>query len=97
MVAVVDEGLALVGAARPVPGEAVPGQLAGREDAEALVVGLEQEAAVVQQVVRPGSPVAGDAGVEHEVVVAAGYLEGVELEGAEAVDDREDALLGLRQ
>ena len=97
VVAVVAEGLALVGAARPVPGEAVPGQLAGREDAETLVVGLEEEAAVVQQVVGPGSPVAGDAGVEHEVVVAAGHLERVELQRAEAVNDRENALLGVRQ
>ena len=97
MVAVVPEDLALVGAAGPVPGEAVPRQLTGREDAETLVVGLEEEAAVVQQVVGPGSPVAGDAGVEHEIVVAAGHLERVELQRAEAVNDRENALLGVRQ
>ncbi len=97
VVAVVAEGLALVGTACAVPGEAVPWQLAGREDAETLVVGLEEEAAVVQQVLGPRSPVAGDARVEHEVVVAAGHLERVELERAEAVYDRENALLGVRQ
>ena len=80
--------------AGPVPGEPVPGQLAGRQDAQALVVGLEQEAPLVEQAIGPGAPVAGDAGVEDEVVVAPGDLERVELERAEAVDDREDALLG---
>ena len=91
------EDLALVGAAGPVPGQAMPGQLARREDAEALVVGLEQEAPLVEQVVRPRAPVAGDAGVEDEVVVAPGDLERVELQGAEAIHDGEDALLGGRQ
>ena len=97
MVAVVAEDLALVGPARPVPGEAMPRQLARGQDAEALVVGLEEEAPVVEQVVCPGSPIAGDAGVEHEVVVSTRHLERIELQRAETVDDRENALLGVRQ
>ena len=97
MVAVVPEDLALVGPARPIPGQAMPRQLPGGQDAQALVVGLEQEAPVVEQVVCPGPPVAPDAGMEHEVVVAAGHLERVELQRAETVDDREHALLGVRQ
>jgi hypothetical protein len=48
-------------------------------------------------VFRPLAPVPGDPGEEDEVVVATGDLEGVELEGADPVDDPEHALRLSRQ
>ena len=64
---------------------------------EALVVRLVQAPVLVQPVVGPLAPVAGDAREQDEVVVPAGDLERVELERAEAVDDPQDALRLGRQ
>ncbi len=62
---------------------AEPRVVAGGDDGEALAVHLDQPAALVEEVIGPRGVVAGDAGVEHEVVVAAGDGERVELDGAE--------------
>ena len=74
-----------------VPGDPVPGQLGRRHDRQHLVVRLEQATLLVQQRVRPLAPVAVDPGEQHEVVVATGDVERVELERPEPVHDRHDA------
>ena len=82
-----------------VPRDAVMRQLPDRDDVEALVVDLEEAAVVaVQPLLAPFAPVAVDARVQDEVVVArAGHLERVELEQAEPIDDAQDALRLGRQ
>ena len=87
----------LVGRVMPIPGLAEPGQFVGGQEAEALVVGLEQRPLVVEQRLRKRAPVVGDACRQHQVVVAAGHLERVELDGAQPLEDREHALRRRRQ
>ena len=79
---------AIVTQPRPVPRDPVVRQLRRRQDREALVVGLEQRPLLVQEAVRPLAPVAGDPGEQHEVVVATGDLERVELERARSARSR---------
>ena len=67
---------------------AEPRELARRDEGESLVVGLEDLAALVEEVA-PGGVVVGHARVEHEVVVASGNREGVELDRAESTEDLE--------
>ena len=86
------EGPALVRSAGPVPGQPVPRELGQRQQAEALVVGLEEDAVLVEERIGRGSPVVADPGEEHEIVVAPGHLEGIELDGAQPVEHREHAL-----
>ena len=73
-----------------VPGDAVPGQLPGRHDGQALVVGLVQHPRPVEMLVRPGTAVAGDPCRQHEVVVPAGHRQRVELERAEPFHDAQN-------
>ena len=70
-----------------VPRDPVPRQLGRRHDREHLVVRLVQRAVAVQELVRPGAPVAVDARQQRQVVVAAGDVDRVELQRPEAVDD----------
>ena len=71
---------AIVPDAGTIPGQAVERQLRGGQDAEALVVGLEQEPPFVQQRVRHLAAVACNACLEDQVVVATGDRERVELQ-----------------
>jgi hypothetical protein len=54
-------------------------------------VGLEQQVVAVQQLIGQLAAVAGDAGLEDEIVVTAGYVQRVELERAEAAHDDQNA------
>ena len=74
-----------------VDGRAEPGELAGRDEGEALVVRLEDLAAFVQQLA-PGGLVVGDPRVQHEVVRAAGNRDRVELDRAEPAEDLEHGI-----
>src|SRR5436190_23389060 len=65
---------------------AEPGELARRDELQRLVGGLEDLTALVEQVA-PGGLVAGDARVEHEVVVPAGNGDRVELDRPELAKD----------
>ena len=91
------ERAAIVPGAGTIPGQAVERQLRGGQDAEALVVGLEQEPPLVQERVRHLAAVAGNACLEDQVVVAAGDLERVELERPKALEHPQHALLARRQ
>ena len=71
----------------PVPGDAVPRQLGGRDEGEALVVGLVDPALLVQEGVGPLAAIAGDPRRQDEVVVAPGDLERVELDRTEPLED----------
>jgi len=53
---------------------------------------LEEQPPTIEQLVGQLAAIAGDAGLEDQVVVAAGHLEWVELQRPEAVHDRHDAL-----
>ena len=86
------EGAIAVLGQEAVPGESEPGQLAGGQQAEHLVVGLEELASLVQEGVRPGRVVVAHPGVQDEVVVAAGHGQRVELDRAEAGEDRAHAV-----
>ena len=79
-----------------VPGDAIPGHLGGRDDREALVVGLVEGPGAIQVLVHPVPSVSRHPGQQHEVVVPPGDVERVELEGAEPIDHREHAR-GLRR
>ena len=70
----------------------MPGQLAGGQQAEHLVVRLEEFTSFVQQLVGPGGNVVPDAGVQHEVVVASGDREGIELHRTQTREDGTDAV-----
>ena len=74
------EGAAFVPRAHPVPDPAIERELGDGHDVEALVVGLVQAPVLVQPVVGPLAAVAGDTGEQHQVVVATGHLERVELQ-----------------
>jgi hypothetical protein len=91
------ERAALVAMPRPVPGDPIPRQLGGRQQAETLVVGLEQGPLLVQQAVGHLPAIPLHPGEEHEVVVAPGDLERIELERPEAVDHPHDAFRAGRQ
>ena len=75
-----------------LPGNAVVGQLTRRQQIEGLVIGLEQEPAAVQQLVCEVAAVTGHAGLEDQVVVAAGDVERVELKRAQTIDHDQNAL-----
>ncbi len=75
-----------------LPRHAVPRQLARRQQREALVVRLEELAPRVQELLAPRRVVVGDARVQHEVVVAAGDRQRVELDRAEPPKDLEHRL-----
>ena len=79
------------------PGDPVVGQLACGQQVERLVVGLEEQAPAVEQLVGQLAPVAADPGRQDQVVVSAGHLERVELERAEPVHHGHDALGRGRQ
>ena len=78
--------------AHGLPGDPVVGQLARRQQVEGLVVRLEQQPPAVEQLVGQLAAVAADPSLEHEVVVAAGHLQRVELQRAEPIDYGQDAL-----
>ena len=84
------EGTSRVALVVEVPRQPVPGQLRGGHQRQHLVVRLVQDAIAVQEVIGPVPPITRDAGEERQVVVAAGDLEGVELERAEAVHHAHD-------
>jgi hypothetical protein len=63
-----------------------PGELARRDERQRLVGRLEDLTAFVQHVA-PGGLVAGDARVQHEVVVPAGDRDRVELDRPELAQD----------
>ena len=65
-----------------------PGELARRDERQRLVRRLEDLTAFVEHVA-PGGLVAGDARVQHEVVVAAGDRDRVELDRPECAEDLE--------
>jgi hypothetical protein len=71
------------------PCHADPRQLARRQEAETLVVRLEQLAPCVEKLLATGWVVVGNASVEHEVVVPAGDGERVELDQTEPAEDLE--------
>ena len=71
----------------PIPGHAVPGELGRRDEREALVVGLVQPAVLVQERIGPLPPIAVDARGQDQVVVAAGHVDRVELDGPEPLED----------
>ena len=73
-----------------------PGELAGRHERQRLVGRLEDLAAFVQRVA-PGGLVAGDARVQHEVVVPAGDRDRVELDRPELPEDLEHAVGASRE
>ena len=77
--------------ARAEPRGAKPWELARLHERKTLVVGLEQLAPFVQTLA-PGGVVGGDARVEHQVVVAAGHGEWVELDPAEPPEDLKHAV-----
>ena len=72
--------------ARAEPRGAKPWELARLHERKTLVVGFEQLAPFVQTLA-PDGVVGGDARVEHQVVVAAGHGEWVELDRAELACD----------
>jgi hypothetical protein len=65
-----------------------PGELAHRDEGQRLVGRLEDLTAFVEQVA-PGGLVAGDACVQHQVMVPAGDRDRVELDRAELAEDFE--------
>ena len=65
-----------------------PGKLAGRNERQRLVGGLEDQATLVE-LITPAGLVSGDAGVQQEVVVPAGNGDRVELNGSELSEDFE--------
>jgi hypothetical protein len=77
--------------AEQVPRDAVPGQLGRRDQAQALVVGLIKRALPIQEAISPLAPVAADAGKQRQVVIPAGHVNGIELEGTQPVEDPHDA------
>ena len=85
-VGVLVERLLAVTRVESVPADPIPRQLAGRQQREALVVRLEQPALLVQQRIGPRPLIARDPGGEHEIVVAPGHVERVELERAQLLD-----------
>ena len=89
---VLHEDAGLLHGAVQVPGDPIPGQVGRRDEAQALVVGLVENALLVEKCVGQLAAVARDAGEEHEVVVSAGDLERVELDRAEPLEDGEDPL-----
>ena len=73
-----------------------PGELARWDERQRLVGRLEDLAAFVQHVA-PGGLVAGDARVQHEVVVPAGDRDRVELDRPELPEDLEHAVRASRE
>src|SRR5207244_500573 len=73
-----------------------PGELARRDERQRLVGRLEDLTAFVEQVA-PGGLVAGDARVQHEVVVPAGYRDRVELDRPELPEDLEHPVEASRE
>ena len=80
------KGAAAVNRLGQVPGDPVPGELSSGEDREPIIVRLEKDSILVQEPIRPGALVASDPGGKGEVVIAAGHIQRVELERAEALD-----------
>ena len=74
------------------PRHAVPRQLARRQQRESFVVGLEELAPYVEELLAPRRVVVGDARVQHEVVVPARDRQRVELDRAEPPEDLEHRL-----
>jgi hypothetical protein len=70
------------------PADTEPGDVARRDERQRLVGRLEDLTTLVERVA-PGGLVAGDAGVQHEVMVAAGHRDRVELDGPERANHRE--------
>ena len=75
-----------MGVGESVPGLTMPGQLRGGQDAEHLVVGLEELAPTVQEFRRPGRVVVTHPVMEDEVVVPPSHGQGVELDRAEPLE-----------
>ena len=82
---------------RAVPVDPVPGELGRRDEREALVVRLEEGSLLIEEMVRHLPSVAGHARQEHEVVVPADDVDRVELDRAEPVEHREDAVRPRRE
>ena len=89
-IGMLQERLGLVPGAAAIPVDPIPRQLGGREDGEALVVGLEQDPLVVEELVGPLAPESGDPRRQQQVVVAPRDVERVELERAEPIHDPHD-------
>ena len=83
----VEGARAVLALAEHVPRDAIPGHLRGRDDGQALVVGLVERPRPVQVAVGPVTAVAIDPGAQDEVVVATGDVEWIELERPDPVDD----------
>ena len=73
-----------------------PGELARRDERQRLVGRLEDLPAFVEHVA-PGGLVAGDARVQHEVVVPAGDRDRVELDRPELAEDLQHAFEAARE
>ena len=73
-----------------------PGELARRDKRQRLVGRLEDLTAFIEHVA-PGGLVAGDARVQHEVVVPAGDRDRVELDRPELPEDLEHAVEASRE
>ena len=86
---VVCEGRRVEPPALAAPVRTEPGELARRDERQRLVRRLEDVAALVE-LVAPGRLVAGDACVQHEIVIPAGDRDRVELDRPELPEDRED-------
>ena len=85
----VEDAAGLLGAVE-IPRDPEEGQVGRRDDAEALVVGLVEDALLVEERVGQLAAVARNAGEENEVVVPAGDLERIELDRAEPLEDGQD-------
>jgi hypothetical protein len=73
-----------------------PRELARRDERQRLVGRLEDLTAFVEQVA-PGGLVAGDAGVQHEVVVPAGDRDRIKLDRPELPEDLEHPVEASRK
>lgn len=85
---VLGEGRGVEAGPLAAPVRTEPRELARRNERQRLVGRLEDLTAFVEQVA-PGGLVVGDARVQHEVVVAAGDLDRVELDRPELPEDLE--------
>jgi hypothetical protein len=72
----------------PAPGRAEPGEVVRQDERQAFVDRLENLTLLVERIARRGV-VAGDARVQHEVVVPAGHRQRIELDRAQLAEDVE--------
>ena len=73
-----------------------PGELARRDERQRLVGRLEDLTAFVEHIA-PRGLVAGDAGVQHEIVVPAGDRDRVELDRPELAENLQDRVDSSRE